>query len=358
MYDQLPVFTEALNTIYQSYVDELPAGKLFDSAIVGALRGVDPAAGFLTAEEYKEYQKKATTDRADTGLTITRRGEHMIVVAARKDSPAGRAGLEAGDGVLKLAGQDASDLQLWQAIERLRGPAASAVTLTVRREGWPEPRQLDLARAMREGHSVKASDLGAGITHLRAQWFDDTTAGEIAAALGPASAGKLGGVVLDLRDTAEGALPPGLALLGLFLPKDRLAVVLDGREPGGPRRLLVKGPASYPDVPMVLLVNRGSAGVAEVVAGAFQDATRAVVVGARTSGQGSVQSLIPLPDGSAVWLTIGRYVTPKGHAIDRKGITPDVIVDAPANADGDPPLERALQILKVAKIIGQYRGSS
>jgi carboxyl-terminal processing protease len=116
MYDQLPVFTEALNTIYQSYVDELPAGKLLDSAIVGALRGVDPAAGFLTADEHREFQKKAATDRADTGLTITRRGDHLVVVAARKDSPAARAGLETGDAVLKLDGLDANDLQLWQAM--------------------------------------------------------------------------------------------------------------------------------------------------------------------------------------------------------------------------------------------------
>jgi len=258
------------------------------------LRGVDPAAGFLSAEEYKEFQKKAAAARADTGLTITRRGEHLTVVAARKDSPAERAGLGAGDGVLKLDGQDANDLQLWQAIDRLRGPAASAVTLTVRREGWPEPRQLDLTRAVREGASVSASDLGTGIIHLRVRWFDETTAGAITAALRPAAGGKVAGLVLDLRNTAEGELPPGLALLGLFLPKDEVAVVLDGR-------------------------------------------------------------LIPLPDGSAVWLTTGRYVTPKGHAIDRKGITPDVVVDAPAQADADPQLERALQILKVAKIIGHYR---
>src|SRR5262245_57645749 len=110
MYDQLPVFTEALNTIFQTYVDELPTGRLLDSAIVGALRGVDPAAGFLTVEEHREFQKKAATERADTGLTIARRGDHMVVVAARKDSPAERAGLAPGDGVLKLYGQDASDL--------------------------------------------------------------------------------------------------------------------------------------------------------------------------------------------------------------------------------------------------------
>jgi len=358
MYDQLPVFTEALNTIYQSYVDELPAGKLFDSAIVGALRGVDPAAGFLTAQEHRDFQSRAATERADTGLAITRRGDHVVVVAARKDSPAERAGLEPGDGVLKLDGLDANDLQLWQAIDRLRGPAGTAVTLTVRREGWPEPRQLDIARAPREGSSVGRRDLGAGVVHLRVRWFDDATAGDIAAALRPAPGVKVSGLALDLRDTAEGPLPPALELLGLFLPKDQLAVVLDGRPPGGPRRLLTRGPASYRDVPLVLLVNRGSAAAAEVVAGALQDSSRAAVVGTRTSGQGSVQSLIPLADGSAVWLTTARYVTPKGTAIGGKGIAPDVVVDAPGGTDADPQLERAVQILKGAKIIGQHRDGS
>jgi carboxyl-terminal processing protease len=355
MYAQLPVFTEALDTIYQSYVDELPAGKLFDSAIVGALRGVDPGAGFLSAEEHRAFQSRATTERADTGLAITRRGDHVVVVAAREDSPAERAGLEPGDGVLTLDGLDASDLQLWQAVDRLRGPAGSSVTLRVRREGWPEPRQLDIARAPREGSSVRLRDLGAGIALLRIRWFDDATAGEIAAALGPAPGAKVSGLVLDLRDTAEGPLPPALELLGLFLPKDRLAVTLDGRPPGGPRRVLTQGPASYRDVPLVLLANRGSAAAAEVVAGALQDSSRAAVVGTRTSGQGAGQSLIPLADGSAVWLTTTRYVTPKGHAIGGKGIAPDVVVDAPVRTDADPQLERAVQILKGAKIIGQHR---
>src|SRR5262245_42459993 len=222
MYDQLPVFTEALNTIFQSYVDELSAGKLFDSAIVGALRGVDPAAGFLTADEHRDFDRRATTERADTGLTITRRGDHLVVVAARRNSPAERAGLRPGDALLKVDGLDANDLQLWQVIDRLRGPAGSAVTLTVRHDGPAEPRQVDVVRAPREGTSVEPKDLGAGIAHLRVRWFDDATPREVAAALRPASGAKVAGVVLDLRDTAEGALPPAIDVLGTFLPKDRL----------------------------------------------------------------------------------------------------------------------------------------
>jgi carboxyl-terminal processing protease len=201
-------------------------------------------------------------------------------------------------------------------------------------------------------------DLGGGLVHLRVRWLDDTTPGAIAAALKAAPGAKPGGLVLDLRDAAEGPLPPAVDVLGLFLPKDRLAVVLDGRSSGGSRRVVTRGPASYPDVPLVVLVDRGTAGAAEVVAGAVQDATRSVVVGTRTSGQGSVQSLIPLPDGSAVWLTTARYLTPKGQAIDRKGIAPDVVVDAPVSADADPQLERAIQILKGSKIIGQNREGS
>jgi carboxyl-terminal processing protease len=360
MYDQLPIFTEALNTIYEKYVDELPAEKLLDSAIAGALQGVDPESGFLTAHEYRDVQDGAATERADTGLEITRRADRVVVVAAREDSPAERAGLEPGDSVLKIDGLNTRDLQLWQVIDRMRGPAGGSITLTVMRKGWAEPRDLAVAREKRQGASVQVRDLDGGVAHIRVRWFEDGTAGQIRAALGKASGPKVGGLVLDLRDNAEGLLPPALDLLGLFLPRDQLVVTIDSRAPGGPRKFLTKGPESYRDVPMVVLVNEGSASAAEVVAGAFQDSGRGVILGTRTFGKSSSQSLIPLADGSAVWLTTARYVTPKGHAISGKGIAPDVLVDVPSKGSKgeDPQLERALQILKVAKIIGQYRNGT
>jgi carboxyl-terminal processing protease len=270
--------------------------------------------------------------------------------------PAGRAGVEPGDRILKIDGLSTADMPLVDAIARLRGAPGSRVALSVARTGWGEARTITVARRGGGRASVRSEGLKGGVLYARIRELEPATAGELGAALERASTADLAGVVLDLRGTPRGTAKSAVAVADLFLPAGRAVARVESRVPGQAGELMTSGTAGYPTLPLVALVDAGTAGASELLAGALQDGGRAILVGVRTFGDGSSASIIPLRNGGALRLTTARYLTPKGHPIDRRGVAPDLVVAGRAAPTPDPradaALERALEVIKVARIEG------
>jgi carboxyl-terminal processing protease len=342
VYEPLGVLTEVLRDIETQYVEEVPQPRLVHNAVVGMLDALDGDSELIDPQRVRGAQGKD----ADVGLVITRRHDTLTVVAPLDDTPSQRAGLAAGDTILKIDGLDAKTMERSAAAERLRGKAATTVTLTIMRQGWDDPRVLTLIREPAVGPSVTSRDLGDGITYLRVHRFAASTGDELGAVLSTAPAR---GLLLDLRNDPGGSASDAVDLVQRFLEPGRLIVYREGRRPEFRREFYGSSPGPRLGVPMVVLVNEGSAAAAEMAAGALQDWRRAVIVGARTFGEASAQSVISLPEGPAVRLTTARYFTPRQHMIDGHGITPDIEVAPRTGVDAQ--FQRALEVLKIAQVI-------
>jgi carboxyl-terminal processing protease len=349
---RLRLFTEVLDLIEAQYVEPVPPGPLIDDAIGGALAEVDPDGAVIGRAAYRELGGPGGPPPADVGLDVARRGGRLTVVAAIEGTPAARARLEPGDVVVKIDGVVTRDLPAWEAAGRLRGEPGTRVALAVLRNGAAEPKELTLTREDTTGPTVRSRQLAGGIAYLAVRRFQAGTADELRQALETFSAPNLSGLVLDLRNDPGGDVDAAVGVAETFLPRGRVVVAVRSRVPAQRRSYAAAGNARYLDMPMVVLVNRGSATASEIVAGALQDEGRAVVLGARSFGRASAQSLIQLSDGSVLRLTTARYVTPKGRSIDGTGLTPDIVVEARPGAPDDPQLARALEVIKVAQIVG------
>jgi carboxyl-terminal processing protease len=364
VYEELRVFDEALTTVHDQYVEEISVTRLLDDAIVGTLLSLNGDNAFLGPATYRELQSGTAPKRPGVGLVVTRRSDVVTVVTAIDGSPAQRAGLRSGDRIVKIDGLGTEGLQLWQFDERLRGAAGTTVALSVWREGWAEPRDFNLTRAELPDQALRSLALADGVLYLRISRFGAETPRELEAALDKLGSAKPAGIVLDLRNDPGGnAFASAVATAGTFLGDGQLVAATDSRIAARRERFVAHASRAYRDAPMAVLVNGGTASAAEVVAGALQDWGRAVVVGTRTFGKGDQQSVFLLPDGSAVQLTTARYLTPNGHPIDGKGITPDIVVDGPEGAApaADPRedvlIQRALEIVKAARIFRDYEAA-
>ena len=371
-YEQLRLFTEVLSIVQNQYVDEVPPRDLIDSAIKGTLRGLDPHSSFLDPDSYREMQVETTGSFGGLGIEISLRDDVLTIVAPIEGTPAYRAGLQTGDRIIKIDGLTTKDLQLSDAVKRMRGKPGSKVTITVAREGWPEPRDVELTREQIRVQSVRAHDLGGGIAYIKLRQFQEQSPGDMAAALEKAAKAGMKALVLDLRNNPGGLLTAAVEVTEEFVADGQLVVYTEGRVRNQNMRFSAHAKKSYPNLPMVVLVNQGSASASEIVAGALQDWGRAIIVGTQTFGKGSVQTIIPLSDGSGLRLTTAKYYTPKGRSIHGKGIAPDIVVDLPKEKDGAPrerqpvldPLEelrkdiqvqRAIDVIKTMRILEQQR---
>jgi len=378
-YENLRLFTEVLSIVQSQYVDEVPPKDIIYNAIKGTLRGLDPHSSFLDPEMYREMQVETSGSFGGLGIEITLRDDVLTVVAPIEGTPAYRAGIQPGDRILKIEGLSTKDMQLADAVKRMRGKPGSKITITIVREGWTESKDFLITREQIRVQSVKNSQLEPGIEYIRLRQFQEQTANDLEAALEKYSKdGKIQGLVLDLRNNPGGLLTSAVEVTEKFLEPGKLVVYTEGRVRNQNMRFSSNSKRAYTDFPIVILVNQGSASASEIVAGALQDWGRAVVLGTQSFGKGSVQTIIPLSDGSGLRLTTAKYFTPKGRSIHGKGITPDIVVEGPkttavaAAGEGaaptpqvpdtpqeqlkrDPQLQRALDLLKAMKILDKSR---
>jgi len=370
-YEQLRLFTEVLSIVQNQYVDEVAPKDLIYSAIKGTLRGLDPHSSFLDPDSYREMQVETSGSFGGLGIEITLRDDVLTVVAPIDGTPAYKAGLATGDRIVRIDGLATKDMQLSDAVKRMRGKPGSKVTISVVREGWAEPRDFDIVREQIRVQSVRTHDLGNGIAYIRLRQFQEQTPADLDGVLETFSKNGMKALVLDLRNNPGGLLTAAVEVSEKFVDDGKLVVYTEGRVRNQNMRFAAHAKKGYSKLPMVVLVNQGSASASEIVAGALQDWGRAMVVGTQTFGKGSVQTIIPLSDGSGLRLTTAKYFTPKGRTIHGKGITPDIVVELPKDPPGterplpsndpledlkkDVQLQRALDVIKTMRVLEQQR---
>ena len=326
-YDTLKVFSEVLTLVRHNYVESTDSRELIFGAIRGMLEALDPHSSFMPPELYKEMQIETQGSFGGLGIEITVRERYLTVVAPIDGTPADRAGIVAGDRIIRIDGVPTKDMTLVDAVRKLRGPKGTPVTITILREGQ-DPFDVIVTRDIIEVHSVRTSDLGEGIGYVRLISFQERTSRDLQEELKALREKGMRGLVLDLRNNPGGLLTQAVQIADLFLEKGKLIVYTEGRAKS--QNLSFVDQHDNPqDFPMVVLVNKGSASASEIVAGALQDHQRAVVVGTQTFGKGTVQTVIPLNDGSGLRLTTAKYFTPNKRAIDGAGLTPDIVVEPP-----------------------------
>ncbi|OGW41377.1 MAG: peptidase S41 [Nitrospirae bacterium RBG_13_39_12] len=326
-YEELKVFTEALSLVRKNYVEDIQPKDLIYSAIKGMLNALDPHSSFMTPEMYKEMQVDTKGEFGGLGIQIGIKDGMLTVIAPLEDTPAYRAGIEAGDKIIKINNEPTKDMGLNDAVSKLRGVPSTSVKITILREGWKETKDFTIVREIIKIQSVKSKLLEDNIGYIKLNQFQEQTAADLRNAMDKLTQEKMTALILDLRNNPGGLLNSAVDVTSQFLPPDKLVVFIKDKK--GERVEYQSSKTSSNDtIPMIVLVNQGSASASEIVAGALKDWSRAVIVGTQTFGKGSVQSVIPLSDGSAMRLTTARYYTPKETSIQTTGITPDIIVKA------------------------------
>lgn len=324
-YEELKVFTEALYIVRKNYVEEVKPKELVYGAIRGMLNALDPHSNFLNPDAYKEIQVETKGEFGGIGIQIGIKDGVLTVIAPLEDTPAHKAGIKAGDKIIKINDEPTKNLGLHDAVSRMRGAPKTPVTITIFREGWKEPRDFTLIREIIRVKSVKSKLLEDSIGYIRITQFQEQTSNDLANALDKLMKEKTTGLILDLRNNPGGLLHSAVSVTSHFLPPGTLVVYTKGKKDDR-TDYHTEGEKPNYTLPMIVLVNEGSASASEIVAGALKDWNRAIILGAKTFGKGSVQSLVPLSDGSGLRLTTAKYYTPKGTSIQATGINPDIIV--------------------------------
>lgn len=336
---KLQVFARALAHVEQSHVRQVSDDELVEGAIRGMLAALDPHSEYLTPDEYRVLASDTEGRYAGAGIEIDVHDGWLTVLTVFPGGPAAVAGLRPGDRFLSIDGVPARDLPIGEAVRRMRGEPGTQVRVTLRREDREDAIDLVLTRAVIDVPAVEARVLADRVAYLRLRSFQETAPEEFARALDvaierSALAGGLRALVIDLRDNPGGLVSAAVAIADELL-REGVIVSIRGRGGKLQREYPAHAPGTRPDWPVVLIVNAYSASAAEILAGALQDRRRAVIVGTRTFGKGSVQNVIELPDGSALKLTTALYYTPNGRSIQADGIEPDVVVEASANDPAD-----------------------
>ena len=328
-YESIELFTDVMSIIKKSYVEEVDTKKLIYGAINGMLSSLDPHSSFMPPETYKELKIDTKGAFGGLGIEISVKDGILTVISPIEDTPAFKAGIKAGDQILRIDEKFTKDLNINEAVKRMRGLKGTKVTLTIMREGFDRPKEFSLMRDIIQVKSVRSRMLDNGYGYVRIAQFQEKTDDDLTKALQTLQEdGKkpLSGLVLDLRNDPGGLLDQAVRVSDHFV-EDGLIVYTEGREKESKMQFSASKGKKEPNYPIVVLINSGSASASEIVAGALQDHKRAIVMGTQSFGKGSVQTIIPLPDQSGLRLTTARYFTPKGRSIQAKGITPDITVE-------------------------------
>jgi len=385
-YPNLELFSRVLEYVRKDYVDgqNLTYQELIYSALKGMLGTLDPHSEFMEPVKYEDLRNDTQGEFGGVGIVITMKDSYLTVVAPMEDAPGFRAGILSGDRIIRINGKSTVNLGLQDAVQQLRGEPDTQVEITILRPSTGETKDLSLTRAVIKVTTVKDLEgrsefkLGDDKTgYIRLTQFGEQTTSELDEAMDALKRQGMEALILDLRGNPGGLLDQAVHVAEKFLPRGQLVVTTEGRDTKEKAEYHARGRGKPMDLPMVVLVNHGSASASEIVAGCLQDATalgvcRAVVLGEQTFGKGSVQSILPLPDGSALRLTTAKYYTPSHKVIHEKGITPDILVPmtdeqerdmwlkrTPGGIDSlpdsekervtnarDPQMERALDVLK------------
>jgi len=355
--DELRTFAEVYSAIKQGYVEPVEDKKMISNAISGMLSNLDPHSAYLDADAFKDLQVGTQGEFGGLGIEVGMEDGLVKVVSPIEDTPAYRAGIKSGDLIFKLDETPVKGLTLSDAVKKMRGKPKTSIKLSILRKGESKPLEITLVREVIKVQSVKSKIVEPGYGWVRVTQFQENTVAELAKHVGKVyQEGPLRGLVLDLRNDPGGLLHGAIGVSAAFLPPDVKVVSTDGRTEDAKQEFLARPrdylrgtkedplktlPVEVKKVPMVVLVNGGSASASEIVAGALQDYKRAVIVGTQTFGKGSVQSVLPLPGNSAIKLTTARYFTPEGRSIQAKGIVPDIVVEESPNGSAGPRIREA-----------------
>src|SRR5690348_11555173 len=345
--DELRAFAEVFGAIKSSYVEPVEDKKLITEAISGMLTGLDPHSAYLDQDAFRELQVGTQGEFGGLGIEVGMEEGFVKVVSPIEDTPAFRAGLKPGDFIIKIDDTSVKGMSLNDAVKRMRGKPKTSIRLTILRKGEPKPFEVSLTRDVIHVQRVKSKLIEPGYGWIRVSQFQEHTGENLVTHLEALyKSGPLKGLILDLRNDPGGLLNGAVGISSAFLPPRSAVVSTDGRTEDAKRKFIaapedyLRGnredylkalPPEVKKVPMVVLVNGGSASASEIVAGALQDHKRATVLGTQTFGKGSVQTILPLGNNTAIKLTTARYYTPSGRSIQAKGITPDIVVEDPSS---------------------------
>lgn len=323
-FEALRRFSQVLDMVETHYVKPVTRAELVQNSIKGMLEQLDPHSAFLAPEDFKELQVSSSGAFFGIGIEISQENGRLIVVTPIEDTPAFKAGLKSGDIIIEIDGEPTQEMTLSDAVKKIRGPKGSNVTLTILHKGSQQPKDVVIARGEIPIISVKTQELEPGYILVRLTRFNEHTTKELREKLADAAKkGPVKGIVLDLRNNPGGLLDQAVSVSDTFL-SDGLVVYIQGKDPQSRRDFNATKESGDITAPMVCLINAGSASAAEIVAGALQDRKRALLIGEKTFGKGSVQTVVSLPDGSGIKLTTALYYTPSGRSIQAEGIVPDL----------------------------------
>jgi carboxyl-terminal processing protease len=358
-YRQLNLFGDVFERVKNDYVREVKDGELVESAINGMLMGLDPHSSYLNPKNFSDMQVSTRGEYGGLGLEVTMEDGLVKVISPMDGTPAAKAGIKTGDLIATIDGTQIQGLTLTEAVDKMRGPVNSQIRLTILRKGEKKPLDVVITRAIIRVESVRWKQEG-DISYIRITTFNEQTEDGLERAVDQTKAkigSKLRGIVLDLRNNPGGLLDQAISVSDAFLDQGEI-VSTRGRRAGDTQRYNARSGQIFSGVPVVILINEGSASASEIVAGALQDQKRGRVVGTRSFGKGSVQTVIPLSGGvdGALRLTTAKYYTPSGRSIQATGIDPDILVEQEADRDSEADAKDRLSEANLPKHLDAQEG--
>lgn len=387
-YDQLRLLVDVMGLVQENYVEVKDSKDLIVGAIHGMVRTLDPFSQFMEPDVYKEMKTETEGQFGGLGIRISVKNEWLTVITPLLGTPAYKIGILPDDRIVKIEGKITQGMTIEEAVKQLRGTPGTKVTITIVREGVKEPMDFTITREVIKIETIRSKMLANGVGYIQLTEFSASSEKDMGKALANLQKQGMKSLVLDLRNNPGGLLDVAVDVCKEFVGEGKLIVYTQGRRPESRRDYLTQGKAPYGKLPMVVLVNRGSASGSEIVAGALQDLKRALIVGTTTFGKGSVQSVFPMQDGYALRLTTAKYYTPSGRSIHRDektgkgGITPDVLIEVPRETEAklymqaeeifapgkepesqvkkqerveDAVLQRAIELLKAQEVFATLR---
>ena len=350
LYEKIDLFSEVLEKINNEYVDEIDQSEVMDSAINGVLQSLDPYSAYMNPEIYEEMQTETSGEFGGLGIEVTMEAGVVKIITPIDDTPASRAGVKAGDYIVRINGEQVQGKTLMEAVNLMRGPVNTSIEITIRRKGLKKAKIFKIKREIIEIKSVASKLIEKEIGYLRLRAFNENSSDQLKKEISKLEKKEnLLGYIFDLRNNPGGLLSQAIKISDFFLDDGEI-VSTKGRKNRENRKFFAKKGDKINGKPLIVLINNGSASAAEIVAGALQDQKRAILLGESTFGKGSVQSIIPLKNKGAIRLTISKYYLPSGKSISEIGVSPDIMVEESEenfviNTDSDNQLNYAIKLL-------------